>query len=678
MKVAYNWLKDFVNITLNPKELAEKLTLAGLEVVSLKESSGDSVLEIEITSNRPDWLSIAGIAREVGAITGVKFDMGRFNRLKAKAGSKRRIEISVANEKDCPFYSATVIQGVKVAPSPDWLRKRLESLGCRSINNIVDITNYILFESGQPLHAFDLDALKRPFVAVRRARPEEKIITLDGRQVVLNQEILVIADQDRPVAVAGIMGGKETEVTLDTRNILLESAVFDPVLVRKGRQKTGLQSESAYRFERGVDLKGAKTASLAAQELIRKLAGGKVFSYGSAGASEPSSTTIKVKMSQINSLLGVSVPVLKAKQILSRLGFFVKVKPKETLLVKVPSFRQDVKSYVDVIEEVARIYGYNKIPMSLPAVKPSQSQDGARSSISEVKRVLSALGLNEVITYSLVDRNLLAKSGIGQELAPLEVLNPLSKEQEVLRYSLLPSLIKTVAHNLDQKQECVSIFEVADIFLPSRECPREEASLGIALCGTRSLFLERGLVKDEVGILHIKGILETVFRRLGVGGYSFKPTGNGRVSVVAGRDEAGYMLDLNEQVLAAFGIKNKKIVCAEIRINKLVSAGIPEKKFSGIPRYPAIGRDISFLVKDDISVEDILAEIRTRASSLLSSSRIIDYYQGKQIPSGFRALTISCEYRDKDRTLTEEEVSPLHDALCAGLENKFGIRLRQA
>jgi len=324
MKVAYSWLKDFVDIKLSPEELAEKLTLAGLEAVSLKKCEGDFVFEIEVTSNRPDWLSVSGVAREISAITGCKFNLGRLQRQKTKPKNRRPVEILVTDRKDCPFYSAAIICGVKVAPSPDWLRKRLEAIGCRSINNVVDATNYILFELGQPLHAFDLDTLHEQGVIVRRGKQGEKVVTIDGQEIALDQDILVIADRSRPVAVAGIMGGKETEVTEKTSNILLESAVFNPILVRRNKQKLGLQSESAYRFERGVDLETARIASWAAQELIHKLAGGETLAYKSLGVNKVSGITLKLEMQYLFRILGIKIPAFKAKQILSGLGFSVK------------------------------------------------------------------------------------------------------------------------------------------------------------------------------------------------------------------------------------------------------------------------------------------------------------------------------------------------------------------
>ncbi|TAM41183.1 phenylalanine--tRNA ligase subunit beta [bacterium] len=677
MKVTYNWLKDFLNIKASPKSLAEKLTMAGLEVVSLEEAGGDFVFEIEITSNRPDWLSMLGVAREISAITGTKLKTVNLKEPKIKGKEFKPVKISIADKKDCSFYSARIIRDVKVGPSPDWLKKRLELLGCRSINNIVDITNYILFELGHPLHAFDLDLLAQEAIIVRRAKPGEKITTLDDQQRLLGPEVLVIADQDKTQAIAGVMGGKESEVTAKTRNILLESAVFDPVLIRRTRQSLALQSESAYRFERGVNLETAKLASLASQELICRLASGKPRAYKSIGITKPVSPSIKLEAAYVNRILGSSIPGLKIKQILKSLGFDLRGQGKNRFLVKVPGFRQDIKSAIDLVEEIGRIYGYPEIAQTLPAIKPNLNIRGKKDIVSSVKNVLVGLGLQEAVTYSLIDRELLARSGIKPPGQLVEILNPLSKEQEILRPSLLPSLIRCLAHNLDRQQEYVNIFEIANVFSGNADYPQETLFLGIALCGTRAILTNQGLVRDEVTLLHLKGILEGLFNKLGIPDFDLKAqSAAGLVSIIIQQQEIGFMLDLNNQALDAFSIKNKQVILAEIDLEKMFAHLNLNKKFSGIPRYPAVTRDISFMIKDDMPVQGLLAAIEAKGLPLLRSARVVDYYQGKQIPVGFRGLTVSCVYRANDRTLTEEELSPLHNSICSLLQERFGIKLR--
>ncbi len=677
MKVTYSWLKDFVDLKIPPQELAEKLTMAGLEVVSLEAIDGDFVFEIEITSNRPDWLSVLGIAREAGAICGLKLKTAKLKETKIKTKDLLPLKISVSDSCDCPFYSGRVICGVSAGPSPDWLKARLESLGCRSVNNIVDITNYILFETGHPLHAFDLDALNQKEVNVRRSRAGEKIVTIDGEQKILTGEILVIADKDKPVAIAGIMGGKETEVTLKTRNILLECAVFNPILVRRAKQKLGLNSESAYRFERGVSFDTARSASLAAQELILKLAGGKPCAYKSAGQLKLTNPVINLDVVYLNKILGLTIPAIKVKQILNRLALAVRAKTKNILTVKIPAFRQDLKLPIDLVEEVARIYGYAKIPRSIPAIRPGRNISDKRAAAGDIKNILSGLGLHEVITYSLVDRNLLVKSGLNNDRNLIEILNPKSCEQAVLRSTLLPSLIRCLAYNLDQQQENIKIFEIADVFSRGVDSPREESTLGIALCGINSFLMQQGLVKDEVTLLHLKGILESLFNRLGVKDFDFMRQDEHKINIIIDREEAGFMLDLEPgQALDAFDIKNRRVVLAELNLEQLSGHINLTRKFSNIPKFPAITRDISFVIKNDVSVKSLLAAIKEKGGLLLRQAKVADYYQGKQIPPGFKGLTISCIYRLDERTLTEEEISPLHNEICSLLKERFEIKFR--
>jgi len=540
----------------------------------------------------------------------------------------------------------------------------------------VDVTNYVLFELGQPLHVFDLDKLSQNEIKVRRAKTNEKIVTIDGVIRQLNPEILVIADAYKPLAIAGIMGGQETEVTSNTCNILLEGAVFNPQIVRRGKQKLGLQSESAYRFERGVDLEAVNNATLLAQELILKLASGESSGFDSLGITKVAHAKINLDIVYLNKLLGTAIPVIKVKQILNSLGLSVITKTKNILIVKVPSFRQDLKLPIDLVEEVARIYGYNEVPQTLPAVKPSRKVLDQREVICNIKNILFGLGLDEAITYSLIDRELLTKSGINNIAGLVEILNPLSKEQEVLRPVLFPSLIRVLARNLDQQQERVNIFEIANVFSGQANAVREDSLLGIALCGVNTFFTKQGLAKDEITLLHLKGILEVLFNRLGIKKFDFNRQEDNKTDIMINQQQVGFILELSPQILAAFDVKNRQIILAQISLEKLFSSINLAKKFMDIPKYPGIIRDISFLINENVSVKELLMAIETKGVPLLNQAKIVDYYQGKQIPIGFKGLTISCVYRLASRTLTEEEVAPVHKNICSLLEEQFGIKLR--
>ncbi|MGA2775162.1 MAG: phenylalanine--tRNA ligase subunit beta [Candidatus Omnitrophota bacterium] len=675
MKVTYNWLKEFVAIKIPPQKLSHKLTMAGLEVVSLEEKEGDFIFEIEVTSNRPDWLSVKGIAREVAAIMGLRLKAQSLAaKCKTRDNSKEKLNIKIQDKKDCPLYSAKIIKDVKVGPSPEWLRKRLELVGCRSVNNIVDITNYVLFETGQPLHAFDLDKISGETIFVRRAREGERLVTIDAQEKKLNREILVIADKEKVLALAGLMGGKDSEVTGSTKNILLEAAVFDPVLIRRSRKSVSLDSDSSYRFERGINAKGLEPSSLRASNLIEELAGGKTVLLKSSKYVFFKGKTIALDLNKVSRVLGQNVPQPKIKQILQLLDFKLKTGADSKIIVTVPSFRRDILLEEDLIEEVARIYGFELIKENLPAVKPQVTLDKTREIVSVIKDILIGLGFSEAISYSLIDRQLLKNFNIDDSLC-VEVLNPLSREQEVLRPTLIPNLSRVVSYNLNQKQDYLNIFEAAKRFVKGPDSPREELMLALAVCGRKPMLLNHGLVKDDAGILNLKGALETIFRKLGIQEYSFENK-EGKVSVSVNGENIGSLAQLDRSALEKLDIKNKAVFAAEISLEKLIPHVNAEKKFESLPRYPAISRDISFVLKEDILIRDIINCIGDKGGVLLRKIEVADYYQGKQIPSGYRGLTLSCLYRSDERTLTESEVNPVHSEVLATLVSRFGVKTR--
>jgi phenylalanyl-tRNA synthetase beta chain len=679
MKVCYNWLKDFVEIKITPQLLAEKLTMAGLEVTSLQERGGDFVFEIEVTSNRPDCLSVIGIAREVAAITNSKLKVPGARCQVPGAKKQLPFYIKIEDKKDCPLYTAKVIREVKVGPSPDWLKERLELLACRSVNNVVDITNYILFTWGEPLHAFDLDRLDSGGVMVRRGKAGEKLVTIDGEEKALNRDILVIADKKKAVAAAGIMGGKETEVSGQTKNILLEAAVFNPVIVRRGRRALGLESESAYRFERGINLEAVEKASWAAVELIEKVAAGRCVLAQASGRTSPAKKHINLEVARAHKILGIKIPAAEIKKILTRLGFKVKRGAKNNFKVEIPSFRQDAHLEIDLIEEIARIFGYADLPTTVAQVKPQPAINETRDLVSLIKNMLAGLGLNEVITYSLIDKDLL--KGFEREKAGevIEILNPLSKEQEVLRPLLMPSLASCVAYNLRKKQTYINIFEIAKTYFNSGGQVQEQYSLGIALCGARSLWFAGGQVQDEAGFLHLKGILEAVFKRLGLGGdYKFISKGSGdEFEVRVKNDNIGILRRLGKETLERMEIKNKEVFVLEIALEKLLSHIRIEKRVVPLARYPGISRDISLSLKEDITIEQIQEVIMQRGGNLLREAAVTDYYKGKPIEPGYKGLTISCLYCSVERTLTEAEIDPIHADVVKALEGKFkGLKIR--
>lgn len=679
MKFSYNWIKDYADVKMAPEALAEKLTMAGLEVGSIENKGTDYIFEVEVTSNRPDWLSIIGISREISAISNKKLlcqpEITSSGPKSKAAGPKKEISIQVENKKDCPLYTAKVIRNIKVGPSPDWLKKRLESIGCRSVNNVVDITNYILFTWGEPLHAFDLDKLASGSIFVRRAKDNEKIVTIDSQERILDKDTMIIADRDKPLAIAGIMGAKASEVGPATKNILLEAAIFEPIAIRRAARKLGLQSESSYRFERGIDPLSVAIASSQAVRLIKEICSGALESESHKGTIEKKTKTIQLEKEYLSRVLGKELELTKVRQILGHLGFKMLKANSKILNVGVPSFRQDIRQKIDLVEEIARIYGYNLIPETLPKVFPRPEVKTERDTVNKVKDILFGLGLSEAVTYSLVSRESLEKLASRDEQA-IEVLNPLSKEQEVLRSSLIPGLLGAVAYNLNQKQEPIQLFEIANIFKEEGGLPEERLSLGIALCGRKDWLLGQTRVNEPFGFLDVKGILEVIFENTGIDNYIFKTESPAKVNIFINDKEAAVIRCLDKNALESFGVKNREVFIAELDLRALFSSMRQEKKFRSLPVYPGISRDISLVLKEEIALADILAEIMAQAKPLLKELKLIDVYRGKQIPQGFKGLTISCLYRSDQRTLTEEEIAPLHNAAAKVLTEKFACQIR--
>jgi phenylalanyl-tRNA synthetase beta chain len=679
MKVTYNWLKDFADIKISAAALAEKLTMAGLEVKSVEEKAGDFVFEIEITSNRPDWLSVAGVAREAAALTGKKLKESQGTRHKSQR--KEKFDIRIEDKKDCSIYTARVIRNVKVGPSPKWLKDRLELIGLRSVNNVVDITNYVLFELGEPLHAFDLDKLSGKEIIVRRAKNNEALETIDGQTRKLGADILVIADEQKAVAVAGVMGGKDAEVVESTKNILLEAAIFNPVIVRRSRQKLGMNSDASYRFERGIDPQAVEAASLRASELIAECCGGEEVCAESSGILSGKIPELDFSLESIKKYLGIDIPAARVKDILISLGFKIKAKTKAVLAVSVPSWRLDVKAEIDLVEELARIYGFENIPSTLASVVLNNQKEKSQDHLSLIKDILVGLGLNEVITHSLIERKSL--DGFwNRNDALIEVANPLSLEQELMRPMLIPSLAGRVAYNLRQQNPHINIFEIAKTYKLDSGKIQEKYALALALCGTNSQWFgpKIGHVQDEPGFLHLKGIIETLLSRLGLETKKSQLCfiDNEQVEVLYDKERVGILRKLPGKILEALDIKHKELFVAELDLEEKILPKVNlEKKFrlALVPRYPGITRDITLPIKSEIPLEDVTGAIYGLKESLLAEAGFKDSYEGGNVPVGFKRITISCKYCSDSRTLTEDEVAPAHERIVKALQEKFQTKI---
>ncbi|MFA5339489.1 MAG: phenylalanine--tRNA ligase subunit beta [Candidatus Omnitrophota bacterium] len=690
MKVSYSWLKEYINFSAKPRDLADKLTMAGLEVKGIDEKNGDFIYEAEITSNRPDWLCLYGIAREIQALYGLR--LKPLKAALAKSAKTEKPSITIEDKKGCARYVGIVIDGVQPAGSSKDLAQKIESAGLRQVNNIVDITNFCLLESGQPLHAFDYDKLEGGKVIVRRARKGEEIITIDGIKRALDEEILVIADAKKPVAIAGIMGGRDTEVGFSTKKVLLESAYFDPALIRRAAKKLAVSSEASYRFERNVDIGGCLAAAERAVSLICDAAKAKSVSKPSdLGTKGRGAVKITLRISRVNKVLGTEIPASKCASILKSLGLSVKskgevlsgAKGKDTLAVAVPSFRRDLKEEVDLIEEISRIYGYDKIPETLSRIQLwGKGAQKSRDRILEeaVREALTGAGLNEAVTYALRCNDPYIRQALGiADTQALKVQNPLSSESEALRSVLMCGMLDVIAYNLNRKVPDIKIFELGKTyFYKDGSIPSERGVLAIALCGTKEKNWHR---KEAVDVFDLKGIIEALFSKLRIDKCEFElkplplfsPSASAIVKV--GGREIGGLGKVDKALLDRYDIK-ANVFAAELELEPIYSHAKLERKFSELPKYPSSSRDISLIVDDKVSNKDIVGTIKEACGELAVGVNPFDLYRGEQVPKGSKSILYSVEYRAAGRTLTDEEINSLDRKVREVLVHRFNAKIR--
>ncbi len=650
----------------------------------------DAMMEVGITPNRADLLSVRGLAREIAAITGAALRSAPVTVAEGKKAVGSLVDVTVTEGAPCGRYMARVVEGVKIGPSPDELKRRLEAHGIRPVNNVVDVTNYVLLELGQPLHAFDLEKLGERRIEVRLAAEGEKITTIDGKGRALDPSMLVIADANGPVALAGVMGGKESEVTGSTVNILLESAWFEPSSVRRTSRSTGLSTDSSYRFERGVDVNGVQVALDAAAAMIKKLAGGEIAKgvidiY--PGKTEPSA--VKLRLGRTSATLGARVSKEQAVKILEGLGMDVEEAADGVLSVTPPSYRVDIICEADLVEEVARVFGYDNIPSTLPVARVTSGDPGVRTSVRrKASEVLAAEGFFEVINYSFVSPELFALTGPGGKKG-VRILNPLTEDQGVMRDSLLPSLLDTLRRNVSRKNEDIRIFEFAPAFVPrdGEKQPAEVWKLSGLMYGSRWGASGRSWCypKEQTDFYDVKGVVEKLFFSLGArtalkvgpipAGYAgvFHPGKS--ASVESEGRIAGTFGELHPDLAARFDLK-KPAYLFEIEAASLLDLFGRARRYTPLPRFPESTRDIAFLIEDAVPYREIINSIELLNTKLVERVELFDVYYGKTVPQGFKSIALRIVYRSTERTLTHQEVDDAHSAIVEELKKKFKVEIR--
>ena len=686
MRVSLDWLKDFIDTKDGLEKIQHSLTMAGLEVTSVLDIEDDKVMDIEITPNRPDCLSIIGVARELAASMNKSIDTSvsiRKNYMK-KGPGQGSAKVEVLDKKACPRYVGCIIKNVKVGPSPKWLVSRLNSMGVRSVNNIVDITNYVLFETGQPLHAFDLDKLEGKKIIVRKAKKGELIVTIDSVRRELDPTMLVIADAERPVAIAGIMGGKDTEITEGTKIVLLESAYFDPISVRRAQRKLGLASESSYRFERGVDFSMVLAASVRAQELIRDEAGGRVSgTITDVGGKVIKENEIKLCLDEIPRILGIEIPSSTVIDLLKRLEIKTGKKTKDAIIVKIPCYRQDLEREIDLIEEVARLYGYDNIPSKHPVFKMQKTYEEERRSLTtlakEIRNALCSLGMNEIVSYTLTSRNAIESLGRSFDNA-VRLRNPLSSNQEFMRSSLISEMLEVMSWNINRRNSLLQLFELNKVYTKDQSNNiKENLNLCLGLSGLTNPGWKGKAT--ELGFFDLKGIIEMLFHALGIEDYSIKPAGSSvfrdamSSNVKVGGDIVGELGEVRSDTARKFDIK-EKVFIAEIDAEGLLKHVRLQKRFSPLPRYPSVTRDISMVIDEVVSASSIFDLIKEKDHGLVRSVNLFDLYKGQQIEVGKKSLAYTLEYRSDEKTLKDEDISQIHKDIQDSLVKKLGAQIR--
>ncbi|MDD2557056.1 MAG: phenylalanine--tRNA ligase subunit beta [Desulfuromonadaceae bacterium] len=647
--------------------------------------------EIGLTPNRADCLSVLGIAREVAAFTHKPLHLpARATFAPIDTEINALTSVSIETPEGCPRYMARLVRGVRVGPSPQWLIQRLEAVGMRSINNIVDVTNYVLMELGHPLHAFDFNRLAGKRIVVRQAAEASSFTTLDGQLHELCSEDVVVCDAEKPIALAGVMGGENSEVTHDTVDILLESAYFDPRSIRRTSKKTGIHSEASHRFERGADIDMVPLALDRAADLIQQICGATVLENAIDAYPCPiQKRIIVINRKRTNALLGLELGLEQIEQLLASIGLCPQRLDMDTTEVTVPTARHDLEREVDLIEEVARLNGYDNIPITMPVSQVVPPIDTHQIDfVRELRNVVVAQGMREIINYSFESTLVYERLCLNADdyrRRHVAVLNPLTEEQSVMRTSLVPAMLDTLGRNLAHKSSDLSLFELRPVFIPGESAqPDERMNLCFALSGQRE---RQGWAHTnvEVDFYDLKGIAEVVFERFGLESPVFIPDspepylhpGKSCSVYCGGRNaiKVGVLGELHPQVQEHYSIE-QPVYIAELDVEKLFARSGQTQTFKPISKFPDSYRDSAFLVKEEITAQQMLEVINNIKVKYLEDVVLFDIYAGKGISEGMKSLALRMRYRSAEKTLAEEEISAMHAKIVKALHQNLGAEIR--
>lgn len=674
MIVSWNWLKEYVDLEMPLDELTDRLTMTGLNLEGVEQVGNDVAIDLEVTSNRPDCLGHIGVAREIAVLFDSTLRIPRANVSFISDETSAATSVDIECEDLCPRYIARVIKGVKVGPARDWLMRRLLTLGIASVNNVVDVTNYVLMESGQPLHAFDFTRLSGKRIIVRRAKPGETITAIDQREYKLEDGMCVIADADRPVAVAGVMGGLDTEISEGTVDVLIETAEFAPLSVRNTARKLNLHSDSSYRFERGVDSTNLDWASRRCCELIIDVAGGELLEGSVYAGAKPAETRepIRLRFGQIPRLLGIDVPSDEATAILKNLGLNQTGDADDGVAsFTPPAWRRDLEREVDLIEEVARIHGYDRIPDDVAVPLTPSSRTTRERVESTVRDVFTSAGFYEAVTLSFItdeQASLFTPRGPRENLT---VEHSSRRQENVLRQSLIPSLLGSRRENERQSVFNAELFEIARVYLQaSPGGPEREVEPIIVGCVSGRTFSElKGVVESLVKKINRHAVLTA--RPADV--QQFAP-GRGAELLLNG-EKCGWLGELDRSVTDKLDLRDAVSAC-EFEAGALVDVCELTPAFEPLQEFPAIERDLNFVLPEEAAWRSLEETIRGAAGPLVESVRFSGQYRGKQIDAGMKSYVATVVWRAADRTLTGEEVDASQQTVVSACEERLSARLR--
>ncbi|HJV44408.1 MAG TPA: phenylalanine--tRNA ligase subunit beta [Bacillota bacterium] len=647
----------------------------------------DTILELGLTPNRSDCLSMMGVAYEVAAILGKKIELPSPSITEGGDSLEGKVQIKIAAPDHCTEYAARLISQVKLGPSPIWMQNRLMAAGIRPISNLVDITNYVMIELGQPLHAFDFSTVSNGTVVVRLAENGEKITTLDDVERTLDSDMLLITDGTKPIGIAGVMGGANSEVTSQTSTILLESAHFAGTSIRKTAKKLGLRSEASLRFEKEVDPQVVIQALDRAAQLMVELAGGTVSQGIVSEKIEPKDTVeIALRLERINGLLGTELTINQVEDIMNRL-FFSFEKQQDTLHVSVPTRRQDITREVDLIEEVARLHGYDHIPTSLPLGASTRgSLTPFQKWVREIRGTLTRSGLYEVATYSFTNESILYDfASLSSETKGIPLSMPMSEERSHLRINLLPHLLQTAAYNNNRQNHDVGIFEMGRVFLSEEEqltkLPNEHLHLAGLISGNWGENHWKSKA-ESVDFFVLKGVVESLLEDIGVGLVGYRGVQNlkgmhpGRTAeIFRGDDVIGYIGQVHPELQLKYDIKEAYVF--NLDLGKLYGYVSEETVYQPLPKYPASSRDLSIVVDDQIDAGEVAATIKELGGQTLESVQLFDLYKGDRIGQNNKSMAFSLVYRNPEATLTDKEVNAVHEKIVEALANRYQAELRK-